>query len=81
MLSAIGLEKSYRTLIEKIICRRESPKYAYYIDEKIVKGQKMLSSFYMNDYLHPNDPNDMDDDREDDTEETEIKFKQWTMTD
>ena len=35
----------------------------------------------MNDYLHPNDPNDMDDDREDDTEETEIKFKQWTMTD
>ena len=41
----------------------------------------MLSSFYMNDYLHPNDPNDMDDDREDDTEETEIKFKQWTMTD
>ena len=41
----------------------------------------MLSSFYMNDYLHPNDPNDMDDDREDDAEETEIKFKQWTMTD
>ena len=35
----------------------------------------------MNDYLHPNDPNDMDDDREDDTEETEIKFKQWPMTD
>ena len=41
----------------------------------------MLSSFYMNDYLNPNDPSDMDDDREDDAEETEIEFKQWTMTD
>ena len=35
----------------------------------------------MNDYLNPNDPNDMDDDREDDAEETEIEFKEWTMTD
>ena len=35
----------------------------------------------MNDYLNPNDPNDMDDDRKDDAEETEIEFKEWTMTD
>ena len=39
----------------------------------------MLNSFY--DYLNPNDPNDTDDDRKDDASETEIEFKQWTMTD
>ena len=36
---------------------------------------------FLHDYLNPNDPNDMDGDRENDTEQTEIKLKQWTMTD
>ena len=35
---------------------------------------------FLHEYLNPNDPDDLDNDREDDAEETEIGFKQWTMT-
>ena len=79
MLSAIGLEKSYHTLIEKIACSRESKICMTHRCENC-QGIENVEQF-LYDYLNSNDPNDTDDDREDDAEETEIKFKQWTMTD
>ena len=78
MLSAIGLEKSYHTLIEKIVCSRESKICMIYRCENC-QGVENVEQF-LYDYLNPNDPNDTNDDRENDAEETEIEFKQWTMT-
>ena len=74
MLSAIGLEKSYHTLIEKIACSRESKICMIHQCENC-QGTENVEQF-LYDYLNSNDPNDTDDNRKDDAEETEIKFKQ-----
>ena len=80
MLSAIGLEKSYHTPIEKIVCSRESKICMIHQCENC-QGVENVEQF-LHGYLNPNDPNDLDDNNDaDDAEETEIEFKQWTMTD
>ena len=74
MLSANGLEKSYHTLIEKIVCSRESKICMIHWCENC-PGVENVEQF-LHDYLNPNDLNDLDDDREEDADENEIKFKQ-----
>ena len=79
MLTAIGLEKSYHTLNEKIICSTESKICMAHRCENC-QGVENVEQL-LHDYLNPNEPDDLDDDSKDDAEETEIGFKQWTMTD
>ena len=67
MLSAIGLEKSYDTLTEKIICCRESKICMIHPCENCQGVENVERLLY--DYLNPNDCNDTDDGREDDAEE------------
>ena len=74
MLSAIGLEKSYHTLIEKIVCSRESKIYMTHRCENC-PGIENVEQF-LHDYLNPNDLNDLDDDTEEDADGNEIKVKQ-----
>ena len=64
MLGAIGLEISYHTLIEKIVCSRESKICLIHRCENC-QGVENVEQF-LYDYLNPNDPNDTDDDRQDD---------------
>ena len=67
------------TLIEKIVCSRESKICMIHPCENF-QGVKNVEQF-LYDYLNPNYSNDTDDDRGDDAEKNEVEFKQWTMTD
>ena len=80
MLSAIGLQKSHHTLIENTVCRTESK---ICMIHWCVNCQRVgnVKQFLHDYFLNPNDPNDLDSDREDNAEQTEIKFRHWTMTD
>ena len=78
MLSAIGLEKSYHTLTEKIISSRESKICMIHPCENC-QGVENVERF-LYDYLNPNDPNDTDDGREDDAEErSNLNSGQWLI--
>ena len=78
MLSAIGLEKSYHTLTEKIISSRESKICMIHPCENC-QGVENVERF-LYDYLNPNDPNDTDDGREDDAEERlNLNSGQWLI--
>ena len=71
MLSAIGLEKSYHTLIKKIVCSRETKICMIYQCENC-QGVENVGQF-LYDYLNPNDLRLR--------LKRQNKFKQWTMTD
>ena len=74
MLSFIGLEKSYHTLIVKVVFSRESKTYMTQQNEDF-QGIKRFQQFLYDYFLNPNDPNDLDDGRKDNAEETEGEFK------